>query len=84
VFTVEAVLAANFDRTVTFNLVVYYRDSGTRERQRMVYNGPPGEGGVRTSADVTLYDYGETAPYATNMSGAVYNVMEVEVVAWRG
>lgn len=44
------------DDTLGVNVVVTYRDSaGDRHRQRMVYQGSPGETSVRSAATVTIY-----------------------------
>ncbi|WP_436929873.1 DUF7288 family protein [Halosimplex halobium] len=43
--------------TVVVNVVVHYpTGSGTTERQRMVYNGVPGDNAVRSEAVVTVFD----------------------------
>ena len=45
------------DDTLGVNVVVSYRDSaGDRQRQRMVYQGSPGETSVRAATTLTLYD----------------------------
>lgn len=93
--------------SVTANVVIYHRSSDSRKRTRLVYNGAPGDGAVRASTQVTLYDRDVCSPgpspsspsdylctspersdfYAadldTSPDGHLYNVVEVEVVAWR-
>ncbi|ELZ29200.1 hypothetical protein C475_03249 [Halosimplex carlsbadense 2-9-1] len=82
-------LEESFGPAVTANVVIRYRTPGDgRQRTRLVYNGAPGDGAVRSSTTVTLYDRHVSSPgtfYAKDVSPSeLYNVLEVEVVAWRG
>jgi hypothetical protein len=94
-----AALRQSLDETVTANVVVSHRTpSNGREQTRLVYNGAPGDGAVRASTVVTLYDRDVcsgtctatarnqffAADLDTSSSGQIYNVLEVEVVAWQG
>ena len=87
---------------VAVNVVVNYRaTSGDIESQRLVYNGLPADGAVRSTTTVAVYDsdvlYTATGsprpgtsassdglyPDIQDQSSDLYNVLEVEVVAWR-
>ncbi|WP_135365821.1 DUF7288 family protein [Halosimplex halophilum] len=94
--------------TVTVNVVIYHRTpTDGRQRTRLIYNGVPGDGAVRASTVVTLYDRDVCSPPSspsspsdylctstersdffaadldTSADGHLYNVLEVEVVAWQ-
>lgn len=95
-------LARHLGSGYSYNVYVAYHDAGDLRRQRMVYQGQPGDGVVRASTSVTLVDDQElydtdgsrsstTLDSASNFyapddgSGDdLYNVVHVEVVAWRG
>lgn len=84
---------------VAYNVYVTFQsDSGDRIQRRVVYRGVPSNNAVSASRRVVvtdgdrLYDAdgsrGETvvnatAFYAPDVGGVVYNVFDVEVVAWR-
>jgi hypothetical protein len=86
-------------RAIVYNVNVYYEENDRRKRQRMVYRGEPSDNAVSTSVTVTLTDDDvlvddDGDPTGTPLDGAtfyapdahsdgVYNVLEVEVVAWR-
>ncbi|WP_123535053.1 DUF7288 family protein [Halosimplex salinum] len=76
--------------TVTVNVLIYHRQPMDGHQQtRFIYNGAPGDGAVRSSTTLTLYDRDVSNPgtfYAEDVSPSteLYNVLEVEVVAWQG
>ena len=86
-------------RAIVYNVDVYYEEDGRRKRQRMVYRGEPSDNAVTSSVTLTLHDDevlhdpdgDPTGPrlsssnfYAPDAhADGVYNVLEVEVVAWR-
>ncbi|MFC7226276.1 hypothetical protein N0B31_02590 [Salinirubellus salinus] len=86
-------------RAIVYNVYVHYEEDGRRKPQRMVYRGEPSDNAVSTSVTLTLYDddvlrNDDGDPTTTSLSsadfyapdahaGGVYNVLEVEVVAWR-
>lgn len=81
------------------NVVIHHRSAAEgRQRTRLVYNGAPGNGAVRASTVLTLYDRDVCSSFPcdpdertkffaedidTSSDGHVYNVIEVEVVAWQ-
>lgn len=93
-------LDQHFGSGYSYNVYAAYHDGDEIERQRMVYQGQPGDGVVRASTSVALTDddelYGADGSesgdevgsndfYAPNdASSDLYNVVHVEVVAWRG
>lgn len=84
------------DRGIAYNVNVYYVDEeGDRSLRRVVFTGEPSADAVAATRIVTLYDDQEvTSPggsphvenasyFGPNAPGAVYAVVEVEVVVWR-
>lgn len=76
--------------TATVNVLIHYRaPSEGRQQTRLIYNGVPGDSAVRSSTVLTLYDRDVSNPgtfYADDVSPSseLYNVLEIEVIAWRG
>lgn len=83
-------LKQSFGSTVVVNVVIHYRKPTEGEQQtRLIYNGVPGDGAMRASTTLPLYDRDVSDPgefYAKDVSPGteLYNVLEVEVVAWQG
>jgi len=84
------------DRNIAYNVVVHYHTAdGVRESQRMIDQGDPSDHAVSASRTITLDDRDELPDgtmlrsaddfYApdTDTDGPLYNVVRVEVVAWR-
>jgi len=86
-------------RAIVYNVVVYFEEDGRRKSQRMVYRGEPSDNAVSASVTLTLTDEdvlvdSDGDPTGTPLasgnfyapdahSDGIYNVLEVEVVAWR-
>jgi len=87
------------NRSIAYNVVVHYQSpGGGMESQRMVYQGDPSDHAVSASRTVTLLDSdnltaGDDRPelrhsdsfYVPDMAPgrSLYNLVRVEVVAWR-
>jgi hypothetical protein len=84
------------DRNIAYNVVVHYQTAdGGREREVMISQGDPSDHAVSASRTITLDDGDELADgtelrdaggfYApdTDPDGPLYNVVRVEVIAWR-
>lgn len=93
-------LDESLDDTHAINVIVSHRTAnGAIERQRMVYQGAPGEDSVRAATTVAIYDddvlYNSAGnPTSTTVDPSnfyaedesptgLYNVFEVEVIVWR-
>jgi len=85
-------------RTIAYNVIVYYQDgSGQPRRRRMVYQGEPSDHAVSASRILSLTDTDNLSASDTTQlqnSGTfyapdsapgepLYNVVRVEVIAWR-
>lgn len=46
-----------FGPATTVNVRVYYETGSGRSNERLVYNGIPGDGAIRSTATVPVYDY---------------------------
>jgi hypothetical protein len=98
------------ERSVAYNVVLWYRTASGRESQRLIYRGEPSDNAISATMTTTVYDddrlttdgdgdgrleatgatledgsTGSGAFYAPDASPSsdVYNVVEVEVTAWR-
>lgn len=62
-------LEQHFGAGYSYNVYVAYHDGGDLARQRMVYQGQPGDGVVRASTSVTLMDDDELYAASGDESG---------------
>jgi hypothetical protein len=91
-------LANSFsDRNIAYNVVVHYQTAtGEQRSQRMIYQGEPSDHAVSASQTVLLQDTdnltgsqnidikSSSSFYAPDSaSGEFYNIVRVEVIAWR-
>ena len=83
------------DRNIAYNVIVHYHTAdGELKTQNMIRQGDPSDHAVSASRTVTLDD-SDTLPDGTSLvdadfympdahpSGPLYNVVRVEVIAWR-
>ena len=74
-----AALREQFGSGYSYNIYVTYNDSGTLERQRMVYQGQPGSGAARATRSVMLYNDSVLLNKTGHpRTGAVRNMSQVE------
>jgi hypothetical protein len=94
----EALANSFSDRNIAYNVVVYYQTpAGEQRSQRMIYQGEPSDHAVSASRTVLLQDTDNlTASTPIEVQSAssfyapdsapgerFYNVVRVEVIAWR-
>lgn len=87
------------DRNIAYNVIIHHQlADGSRFTQRMIYQGKPSDHAVSASRTVSLFDAdnltaGDGGPVVQNAStyfaedaatdDSLYNLVRVEVIAWR-
>jgi len=92
----ETINATLGDRNIAYNVVVHYQtEDGARASQRLIRQGSPSDHAVSASRTIALDDTDELPDGTTLESsnsfyapdadpdGPLYNVVRVEVIAWR-